>query len=305
MTMNARILWVICAAIILTGAAARLDAEQSITAARDLYASAAYDDALTMLNGLAGASHTRADRQTIGVYRVLCLMALGRAPEAQAAIDAVIAQDPFARPALDDLPPRMRTAFTDARKRMLPAFVQQQYATAKAAFDRGEFAAAAPAFKQVIDALEDSDLGHAAKQSPLADVRTLASGFHDLSVKALAPPPPAPVAAVAPPPAPTRDYRRLYTPDDRDVVPPTVVRQTFPPFPGKVLAPGVGLLELVIDATGAIDSVTMTVPLHPQYDKMVVGAAKKWQYQPATLDGVPVKYLKRVQVSLTASPAAP
>lgn len=303
--MNARLRWVICATIMLTGAAARLDAaEPSITTARDLYASAAYDDALAMLNGLAGGSQTRADRQTIGVYRVLCLMALGRAPEAQAAIEAVIAQDPFSRPALDDLPPRMRTAFTDARKRLLPAFVQQQYATAKAAFDRGEFAAAAPAFRQVIDALEDSDLGHAAKQSPLADVRTLASGFYDLSVKALAPPPPPPVAvAPAPPAAPTHDYRRLYTPDDKNVVPPVVVRQSFPPFPGKIVTPAVGLLELVIDATGTVDSVSMTMPVHPQYDKLVVSAAKRWQYQPATLDGVPVKYVKRVQVSLTASTA--
>jgi hypothetical protein len=31
---------------------------------------------------------------------------------------------------------------------------------------------------------------------------------------------------------------------------------------------------------------------------MATAAAKTWQYQPATVDGSPVKFLKRIQVSL-------
>ena len=80
----------------------------SLDKARELYAAASYEDALAMLNVVDGASQTRAERQTMGLYRVLCLVALGRTPEAHAAIDAVIAQDPFQRPVLDDLPPKMR-----------------------------------------------------------------------------------------------------------------------------------------------------------------------------------------------------
>jgi hypothetical protein len=35
----------------------------------------------------------------------------------------------------------------------------------------------------------------------------------------------------------------------------------------------------------------------------VLTAAAKWQYRPATMDGVPVKFLKRL--SITVAPTAP
>ena len=297
-----KILRAVLAAVVLTAVVTPASAEQSLTKARELYAAASYEDALAMLNMVGSGDQTRAERQAIGIYRVLCLVALSRTQEAHAAIEAVIAQDPFERPVLDDLPPKMRSAFSDARRRMLPAIVQQRYTDAKAAFDRGDFAGAAPAFKQVLEALSDPDLAHAAAHAPLSDVRVLASGFHDLSVKAQAPPPaPArPVAVVAaPPPAPVRDFRKLYKPEDAEATPPTVVRQSFPPFPGKVTMASAGMLEVIVDATGAVESAEMVVSVHPQYDRIALDAARRWQYRPATVDGVPVKYVKRVQVSLT------
>jgi hypothetical protein len=39
-----------------------------------------------------------------------------------------------------------------------------------------------------------------------------------------------------------------------------------------------------------------------QYDQMVIAAAKKWQYHPATADGMPVKFLKRLSIAVTPSP---
>jgi len=297
-----KILRAVLAAVVLTAVVTPASAEQSLTKARELYAAASYEDALAMLNMVGSGDQTRAERQAIGIYRVLCLVALSRTQEAHAAIETVIAQDPFERPVLDDLPPKMRSAFSDARRRMLPAIVQQRYTDAKAAFDRGDFAGAAPAFKQVLEALADPDLAHAAAHAPLSDVRVLASGFHDLSVKAQAPPPaPArPVAVVAaPPPAPVRDFRKLYKPEDAEATPPTVVRQSFPPFPGKVTMASAGMLEVIVDATGAVESAEMVVSVHPQYDRIALDAARRWQYRPATVDGVPVKYVKRVQVSLT------
>ena len=42
----------------------------------------------------------------------------------------------------------------------------------------------------------------------------------------------------------------------------------------------------------------MTQSINPQYDAMAVAAAKRWRYQPATLNGTPVKYRKAVQVSV-------
>jgi len=49
---------------------------------------------------------------------------------------------------------------------------------------------------------------------------------------------------------------------------------------------------------GGVESASMSKSINPQYDRMAVTAAKSWQYQPARLDGVPVKFLKRIQVNL-------
>jgi hypothetical protein len=73
---------------------------------------------------------------------------------------------------------------------MLPNIIQQQYAMAKAAFDRKEWAVAADLFKWVLTALADPDVANEAKQPPLVDLKQLAAGFEELSSKAAAPPPP-------------------------------------------------------------------------------------------------------------------
>src|SRR5688572_1417691 len=113
--------------------------DPSLAAARDLYGSAAYAEALDMLNGLLEGYHTPEEGQSIGLYRVLCLMALNRTAEADRAIEALILKDPLYNPSTDDLSPRMRVSFTEARKRMLPSIIQKEYEDAKTAFDRADF----------------------------------------------------------------------------------------------------------------------------------------------------------------------
>jgi hypothetical protein len=38
--------------------------------------------------------------------------------------------------------------------------------------------------------------------------------------------------------------------------------------------------------------------VHPVYDAMMLAATNNWTYRPATLDGVPVRYRKLVEISL-------
>ena len=59
-----------------------------------------------------------------------------------------------------------------------------------------------------------------------------------------------------------------------------------------------GVLELVIDNNGNVESAMMRVPVNAQYDRMATTAARTWQYQPATVDGAPVKFVKRINVTL-------
>ena len=173
---------------LLTAAGAAAQESGDLAAARDLYASAAYDDALAVLNKLRATDHPAGQARAIEQYRAFCLLALGRATDAEQAIEAVVAAEPSYLPSDSDASPRVRSAFTTVRRRMLPNIIQQQYAMAKAAFDRKEWAVAADLFKWVLTALADPDVANEAKQPPLVDLKQLAAGFEELSSKAAAPP---------------------------------------------------------------------------------------------------------------------
>ena len=303
MRMNASVATCTVAVLLLSGP--RLHAQDSLEAARQLYASAEYTSALSMLNTLSTVDTPREERRAIALYRTLCLLAVGRGAEADRAIESMVSADPLYRPDADEIPPRMRTAIAEARKRMLPAILQEKYKDSKAAFDRQDFSRAAFGFKEMLDGLADPDITVAASQSPLADLKTLAIGFYELSSKALVPPPappPAPAEALLPPgPPATIQSAKLYTADDRNVIPPQAIRQQIPAFPGRVTVAKNGVLELVIDRSGNVESAMMRVPVNAQYDRMATTAAKNWQYQPATVDGAPVKFVKRIQVSLVTN----
>ena len=179
-----------------------------------------------------------------------------------------------------------------------PAIVQQQYNDAKAALDHGEFAAAAKGFQQVVAALNDSDLAPMAANPPLSDLRTLAAGFRELSAKAIPPPPP-PVAVA--PSAPVRLQPAIYSSDERGVTPPVIVRQELPRYMGTVGANGIkGVVEVIINEAGGVESAMMLTPTGTSYDATAVMAATKWRYEPATADGAPVKYRKRIQIKIAA-----
>ncbi len=295
--------FVACMALLF---ATTLHAQETIAAARDLYTAANYDDALAVLNRLdtPGSQVQVSDRLAVNQYRAFCLVALGRTAEAERAIEAVVSAEPLYHPAAADASPRIRSAFTSVRQRVLPAVVQQQYAHAKAAFDRQDFAGAAVEFDLVLLALGDPDLGSAASRPPLLDMRTLATGFRDLSAKAAMPvavpvtqplPAPAPAPVVAALPAPLR----IYSGSEGGLSPPVSVRQDLPPVPKEVLPRGAGVLEVVISEAGAVESATMRTPINPRYDVLVISATRRWKYQPATLNGQPVKYRKFINISLT------
>src|SRR5204863_5100070 len=193
-------------------------------AARDLYASARYDEALAVLNDLRPDNSSAAsDLKSIEQYRSLCLLALGRGTEAESAIAAVVTADPTYQPGEIEASPRVRSAFSDVRKRLLPDIASERYAGAKASFDRKQYAVAAQEFRKVISLINDPDMG-----GRQADLRTLASGFLDLALAASAPPPEAPKpqpAAPAPVVSQASSTNRIYTLGDKDVTPPVVLRQ--------------------------------------------------------------------------------
>jgi TonB family protein len=272
-------------------------AQESLTGARELYASAEYEQALAAFNRIRATGLASEDVPTVEQYRALCLLALGRETEAEDAIAAVVSAAPAYTPPGTDVSPRVRTAFSEVRRRVLPAIIQQRYAEAKAAYDRKAYPAASAGFAQVLKTLGDSDVAPLATQPPLSDLRTLAQGFLDLSETAVAataaPPPPAAASTPAgPPPV------RIYTVTDANVVPPSIVRQQLPPFHRKPLMPMAGVIEVVINESGEVETATIRTPIEPVYDNQALAASRAWRYKPATKDGTPVKFRKLVQVRI-------
>jgi len=289
-----------CASVLLITVAFSVTtyaADGTLAAARDLYVSASYDDALTMLSGLSNGTPALEERQSIDLYRTLCLFALGRGSDADRVIDAMLTREPLYHASNEELSPRVRTAFESARKRILPGVIQKTYADAKNAFDKENFAVASAGFADVLKSMADSDIASLVAAPPLSDIRTLATSFRDLSTK-LIPPPPAPKELAKP----VRPVKPFYTAEDRDVMLPTVVQQKVPRYPAAVTRPINGVLEFVIDETGAVLAPTMAVSIDPTYDQMVVSSAKRWTYQPAMLDGKPVKFMKRLTISVATAP---
>ena len=123
-------------------------AAEPLGAARDLYASARYDEALAMLNDLrpADAATRMSDMKSIEQYRSLCLLALGRGSEAEKAIAAVVTADPAYQPGESRrrraCAPRSPMSASGCCRR----FASARYTVAKETFDRKDFASAESSF---------------------------------------------------------------------------------------------------------------------------------------------------------------
>jgi Gram-negative bacterial TonB protein C-terminal len=113
-------------------------------------------------------------------------------------------------------------------------------------------------------------------------------------------------AAVAPSPAgrvvatpleaQPRD-RRVYTADDADVEPPAMRRPQLQRERRADTEPSDSYVEVVIDELGEVTQVRLHSSDLSLNDRMIVAAAKAWQFQPAMKDGRPVKYVLRLPVT--------
>ncbi|HEY2150324.1 MAG TPA: hypothetical protein VGH34_05925 [Vicinamibacterales bacterium] len=296
-----------CATLILVaclGNAARAAAEDPLDAAKALYRSASYEAALVALTSPPPESNA----DEVDQYRALCLLGLNRAPDAQLAIDRLIARHPLME--FDESEsPKVVTMYRDARRRLLPAAAKSLYASAKANFERGELTTASAQFHDVSAIVSSADL---ANDGSLADLKMLADGFIKLSEQASAraavsvPTPAEPKAEVAVPsaaaPVPVASPK-IYGGADVDVVPPAALVQSFPKWspPQGVAAmmPYSGLLEVVINENGGVDAAVVSRTVFPPYDRALLAAAKTWQYVPAKRNGQPVKYRKLIEVVLS------
>ena len=278
-------------AAFLTAPVARATAaDLELGEAQKLYASAAFEEALALLDRMDLGGATPDEVASVHRYRAGCLMALGRTADAERAMEAVVRAQPELEPARFDESPRLRDAFGSVRTRVLPQVVRDLFAGARTAYN-GEAPDAADRFKRVLALAADPALAGSGASS-LADIRTLAEGFAELlDAKAAAAPPPEPPAA---------PQRSFYTTDDRNVLPPRVIAQQIPRPPvlanRSVAFTGTVSLEVTISSEGSVEAAVVTQPLNPIYDAILLDAARRWRYDPALLDGSPVRFRKKLDI---------
>lgn len=273
--------------------AATAGAQDALATARELYASAEYEKALSALNGATPEASGSAAVE-IGRYRVLCLIALGRASDANKAIESIVLSHPFYEPAAAEVSPRVRAAFTAVRQRVLPGFARILYADAKAAFDRKSYGEAALALDKTLKVIDSID---PASRGEFADLRVVASGFLDLSRAAFASP-------VAPAAAPARKDPPPPT-SPSPAIPATglvVLKQDLPPMPLSIASQASGnsrgVVEVDIDDAGNVTGARVLQSVHVLYDALLLNATRGWKYEAPRVAGKPTASRKRVEVVL-------
>jgi hypothetical protein len=276
-------------------------AAPDLASVRELYASASYAEALELIETLEATDNNEVVEQ----YRALCLLGLGRTADAEAALERIVMRRPLYVIPAADVSPRLVTLFREVRRRSLPVAARQQYARAKANYDRKAHQTAAGEFKDVLALVNDPDA--AGQAEALGELKQLAEGFLALSEAALAaaapppPPLPAPVAEVARAP----NVPRVYTTADSDVVAPQAINRSMPGWrPSSMLIAQQsfrGVLEVIVNEQGIVEWAGMSKPSFPSYDADLIPATKSWRFRPATKNGEPVKYRLAVEVLLLAS----
>jgi TonB family protein len=289
MQFNQHVFRASCSVLLgLASAVPCLASQDPLQAVRELYASAAYEDALSAVGKFDVADPSPEAEQ----YRVFCLVALGRVAEADQAVERLLTARPEYHPDPAQASPRIQALFTQVRQRVGPALVKRMYQRARAAMERKDRNSAIAEFEAMLRMADDPDV----RADPTtAELKELGSGFLELS---RAMPANAPVVPAAPPSAAAA---ATAAPRPTAITPPVVIQQRLPrwvPDSASRSKQFTGAVRVQISAEGKVVSAEIVRSLHPGYDQLLLRAAREWLYQPGKRDGVDIASEKTVEVSL-------
>ena len=329
---------------LLVGASPSVSAQETLAAAKALYAEASYEDALKMLRNL---ELTDASEKVEGQqYQVFCLIALDRMPEAEKVVQEILDTDPLYAPNKDEASPRVVQLFDTIRTKAAPALAKDLFADGKAALERKERDAAVQKFELLLKVIERSG---ERDNTLLNELKLLADGYVDLARAIPAAKPAAPPAAPANPAASNGTGAPSAVPTNGNGAPangapangngdhaggapnggsaPSNASQAggttvlpagfvaavplterFPPYDPKFIGRGAdykGTIRLQITADGRVEKADIVQSIHQFYDRRLLDAAMQWRYRPATLKGVPIASERTVIVQLKQEPPTP
>ncbi len=252
-------------------------ADPELDTVKRLYATAAYEDALTRISLLDG----RSDPNALDQYRALCLLGLGRDTDADQALERIVIRSPQFRVAPNAASPAFLARFASIRKRVLPMAANKAYAKAKTSFDLKDYAAAADQLRDLLIVLRAET---ASGDPVLANLQQLAEGSLRLTEAELA-----------------ASSRVVYSALDVAVIPPVELERNIPPWnpPAQLVWRSFrGVVEVVVDESGNVETSRMVESLADFYDAGLLEAARSWRFKPAQRAGQPVKYRKLVEITM-------
>jgi tetratricopeptide (TPR) repeat protein len=269
----------------------------ALATAKALYESASYEAALELL-----AEVDKPDAlEQIEVYRALCLLALGRTEEAERSLARIVLRKPLYTFDESEMPPRLVALFKEVRKRTLPAAARELYLQAKASYDNERFDAATAELKDLLAVLADA--GAADDDGRLADLKMLAEGFLRLSnAEAAARKVSRQTEKAETTSEESTSAPAVYSSLDKDVSPPLELERKTPawnpPDPVTRKTTFQGLLEVVIDEQGRVESAVLKKPIFAFYNALLLASTRQWRFQPAMRNGIAVKYRKEFEIVL-------
>ena len=279
-------------------------AQSDLSEAKTQYEEAAYEDALTTLT--KASASTPADRVQLEQYRALCLIALGRLPEAERAVVALVEADPTYVPPSSVASPRVLAIVADIRRKELPGVTRRVLDSGRAAYEAKNIALAQRQFELLLKLLDDPAMEGRPERE---DLRAVAKGFSTLLVAAPAAPRPAPPAESERSPAPSSSPSASPSSPPSSppaaaspFVPAVVIQETLPiwtpPNPSIARNEYNGAVKVRIGTDGRVKAASIDRPSHPAYDAVLLNTARSWLYKPATQNGTPIESERVIAVRL-------
>ena len=262
------------------------DPAAELAAVRTLYSAANFDEALARLakTKLPPPLQDQAD-----TYKALCLLALGRAREADQVIEQLLRRNPSYLPDEKDVSPKLVQVFRTVRTRVLPELARGLYTAARVNYDKREFELASQKLRDLLTVIGNANDGS------LGELKILAEGFLKLSDtnRPAATPDGMSIGSASDVKGP------VYTILDRDVVAPVEITRVVPTMlTPKGTQPRLyqGLIEVIIDENGRVEVATIRRTIGREFDVELLAAASRWRFQPATRSAKPVKYRRAYEI---------
>lgn len=321
---------------LVVGGAPAWALDDPLAEARSLYAVSAYERTLEALSRVDDPVQLDdADR-----YRALCLLALNRDAEAERVIERMVLRDPLPDTTLRSRSPKFGEVYRAVRLRLIPKLAEGTYAAAKASLESSDYDAAIRQFEETLElvrAAEDrpalselelvaSEFRQLAVHRAEADRRARGASLRPEATAALLdgsnlpalPAEAAPAVPVAPPGGtvttadaslatermgrPFTPIARDYDSTDRDVLPPTVLKQTLPAWtpPWKALRARTfaGRLQVIVGEDGSVADAEVLEGSFAAYDDELLRATRDWRYEPARKGDRPVRYRRVIDFVL-------